>query len=726
MIFANNAKKLWSNGWFVTPTSKEKKTPYLKGFNNRAKQGVLETEEEIDEIVKINPNANIMILSSQEYYAIDIDTNDEEALDFVRQNWPIMVERVGNKGFVTLFRRGEFNPDLYRDVVSESGAPVFEIKANGKKGVVWAPSIHPNGNEYVEVGDFKAYEISPEDLPELTKVQFDEVYDFFVSRYASYDKATRRINPNEGRNSRAYSIVTSGFARGFSNEKILLNILEDDGGYFSDPDEWEHVGNPEANAKHFIERIAKDVIGYKAQRGEIQSEVQKGPISRPQANGFYYQTDEGVHKPDYHSWGEYLRKNLNLCQLAGGYYHFVKGTHYFKPEEKENIWLNHMILNFAGRKLQPAHLDNFLKIGKSYAKPIRGLVQPHGILNLKNGVLDVKSSGLMPHDPKFFFQYVADYEFNPHARCPQWEAWLLKISIDDPDWVKVLQEIFGYIILGGRPFMQNFIYFKGEGGNGKSTVLNMLKKMLGSTDHTYSEISLGNINDEKYAIKLKDVLVNISDESPKNIDSETMKRISAGGSIYGRNLFENLVKFESTARIIFSANDTPNFSDHSHGLLRRLVIVPFDYMVSEKEKNEFIEEELFDPEISGILNWALEGAKRLLSNNKKFTQCERIRDAHEKYKIESNSCIEFAEENLNVTGSPSDSLALQNIYKHYVNWCESEGKRPMGKKKLTDFIERWAVSTFEKQGRKGTNLFVPQKFKSNGIRKLRSIEIKLG
>src|SRR5690606_11494790 len=101
--------------------------------------------------------------------------------------------------------------------------------------------------------------------------------------------------------------------------------------------------------------------------------------------------------------------------------------------------------------------------------------------------------------------------------------------------------------------------------------------------------------------------------------------------------------FVNYAKLIFSANEIPRITDYSHGLGRRLQIVPFNakFSPSDPDYDPFITDKLLSEEsMQYVLNLALNALKRLLKN-KQFTKSKAVEREIEKYHEENNPIISF-------------------------------------------------------------------------------------
>src|SRR4051794_20535085 len=130
-----------------------------------------------------------------------------------------------------------------------------------------------------------------------------------------------------------------------------------------------------------------------------------------------------------------------------------------------------------------------------------------------------------------------------------------------------------------------------------------------------------------------------------------------------------------TARLVLSTNNVPRFSDKSEGVWRRLLLLPFTRQVPVGERVAGMEKPelwLRMGEVAGILNWALEGMKRLKANSTRFVEPAACRAALQEHRVESDPCRAFLEEHY-VADVQATPLKTNDLYREYRDWCEQNG-----------------------------------------------------
>ena len=348
--------------------------------------------------------------------------------------------------------------------------------------------------------------------------------------------------------------------------------------------------------------------------------------------------------------------------------------------------LAHYIYTEAGEDFKPGHLENFAKSIKAACFMDRfQFKDTTGLINISNGVIDVNTGELRPHDWQYLFECCAGVNYVSGAECPTWESWLLSIFENNIELIDLVQRMFGYILLGGAPFLHQAFVLYGSGRNGKSTLLQILKLVLG--EGSYSSVSLSKLDKEFSVVAMDGKLANIVEETPTDtINAEIFKNAVGGGLLTASHKGFDEYTFECTARFVFACNDMPVFKDRSVGLEDRLVIIPFNKYFSEAERDPDIVRRL-KAEMPGILNWSIEGAKMVLKD-KRLPKYETVSKMKALYKIETNSVYAWLNDQVEV-GPGAETLPVEDVYSKYVLYCKSSNINAVRRRRFEHEVRRF-------------------------------------
>src|SRR5699024_10499289 len=135
-------------------------------------------------------------------------------------------------------------------------------------------------------------------------------------------------------------------------------------------------------------------------------------------------------------------------------------------------------------------------------------------------------------------------------------------------------------------------------------------------------------------------------------------------------------------KLVFLMNELPLLSDDSYGFERRLLILPFDKTFTESEQDKDLPKKLSN-ELEGILNWSLEGLRRLIANNYTFTISESMKKAKELYLGVGDHVAMFVEENEVVSSSNvMEGKEVINAYNLWMKKNEHPFKGTESRRKL--------------------------------------------
>ncbi len=291
------------------------------------------------------------------------------------------------------------------------------------------------------------------------------------------------------------------------------------------------------------------------------------------------------------------------------------------------------------------------------------------IINLKNGRLDVRTNKLLEFDPEVIDFARIPVTYDPNAYSADLDKMLNKVFKHDREVIDLFEEMVGYILIKNARFRKGFVLY-GSGSNGKSTILNMLKKFIG--EENLSTVELKKLSDPFLTAELEHKLANIGDDiDPREItDTGTIKKLFTGESLTVQRKYQDPFILKNYAKMIFSCNTLPRILDKTHGMYSRLMLIPFTatFTADDEDFDPFIEDKVTtDEALSYLLNIGLRGLRRLLHNNR-FTEPKVVKDALEKYKTSNSTVLTWIEEEgiekNELLGQPTDKLFSQ-----FKDWC---------------------------------------------------------
>lgn len=302
-------------------------------------------------------------------------------------------------------------------------------------------------------------------------------------------------------------------------------------------------------------------------------------------------------------------------------------------------------------------------------------------LSLQNGLLDISTPStptLRPHGPSWFSPSLLPFPFVPGAPCPLWDAHLSLCLEGDTHRASLLQEWYGYCLTPDTS-QQKIMCFEGEGSNGKTVAVEVLRHLVGPENCSY--VPLEAFGQRFQLFKTIGKLLNVCGDVAEldKVAEGHVKGFSSGDMLYCDLKGREGIDFRPTARLLLLFNQRPRFSDRSEAIWRRLLLMPWRIFIPEESRIPSYRESHrpdwpFLPELPGIFNWALAGLSRLRQAGR-FTQPPVCQDALLDYRTQSNPARLFLSTRCLV--AENASLPSDALYFTYRQWCQDRGYMPL-------------------------------------------------
>jgi len=350
------------------------------------------------------------------------------------------------------------------------------------------------------------------------------------------------------------------------------------------------------------------------------------------------------------------------------------------------------------------------------------LHKPKDLIAVRNGILNVITNEIIKFDSsKIFFNKFPVF-YNPDKKDCNKIMEFIKSTLANLEDIDTLQELIGYMFSDECKYKKGFM-FVGRGDNGKSVMIDLFNELIGKEN--ISNVSLQNLDEDQFsASNLFGKVANINADIGKGKLNETgmLKNLIAGDTIYANRKFLNPIKFKNRAKMIFAANTLPETEDESDGFFTRWIIIEFPY--SFKRQTEFDEltpEELAtgkfkladqyilekitnEEELTGLLNWALEGLHRLMKN-KDFTKSSSVEKIKSFWIRKSSSMVAFIMDRLEFTYDDNDYVFAHDMRFEYIAYCKGHKIKPQMSKECTKIFDNYATKYMNKKIATGSGSF---------------------
>jgi P4 family phage/plasmid primase-like protien len=296
------------------------------------------------------------------------------------------------------------------------------------------------------------------------------------------------------------------------------------------------------------------------------------------------------------------------------------------------------------------------------------------LLNVQNGTLDLRSGQLRPHRREDLLTKLCPTAFDPAAVCPLWERFLVDVFAGDGDVIGYVQRLCGYCLTGDVS-EHLFPVFWGSGGNGKGTLLETARAVMGSDYGMAAKADFLLVrHGEHHPTELADLFgkrLVICQETGdgRRLNEPLMKWLTGGDRLRARRMREDAWEFTASHKLILVSNYKPEIRGMDIGLWRRLRLIPFTVTFEGERKDPRIGDRL-RAEAPGILGWMVRGCLAWQRDGMGAPQSVQVATAE--YREEQDAIGDFILEEC-VTGSQDLRGQASKLYQRFQIWCKRTG-----------------------------------------------------
>jgi len=276
---------------------------------------------------------------------------------------------------------------------------------------------------------------------------------------------------------------------------------------------------------------------------------------------------------------------------------------------------------------------------------------PEYKINLKNGVYDIRENELLDHSPEYMFTQQIPHDYNPDASCENINRFLREITESEAE-AKTLKQLAGYAMLPNMDISAAFMLV-GEGQNGKTMLINLLKQAIGEQHIKDEELQYLESNTFSTSSLYRKLMVVSDDLSSEELDTgSTLKAITGGGDVRAEFKMGDRFEFKNYATPLFACNKVPKTSDNTDGFFRRWTIIDFPYKFvkdpnendpkQKQRKSEMqLEQDLYnDEELEGFVYESIEAVKEVFESFE-FAAQKTSEATRKKWKSYADPLMEF-------------------------------------------------------------------------------------
>lgn len=315
------------------------------------------------------------------------------------------------------------------------------------------------------------------------------------------------------------------------------------------------------------------------------------------------------------------------------------------------------------------------------------------LIVFQNGTYDMEKDCMKPNDPNDYILSGHDYKLDMESDTPLTDAWF-KETFQNAD--KFMMEYIGYMFYRSYKPFQKFVILRGSGGDGKSTFLNYVRKMIGGNNTSSVDLKgLSGDNAKFNTSHLYGKELNYFADIGKNYleDSSTIKALTGDDYITGEFKGKDPFDFMNYAKLLFSANELPTFSDFTKGFIRRIGLVNFYFIPDFTNRYDMkqIEDEI--PAFTYKCMLAFEKAHK----SKKLSETPEMINQTNKWLEMNNHIATFVSDMCIINLDNEQGESSSCVYKEYKDYCSNQGYNPRGQSALTEYLETKGIVHKKKQ-----------------------------
>ncbi len=340
------------------------------------------------------------------------------------------------------------------------------------------------------------------------------------------------------------------------------------------------------------------------------------------------------------------------------------------------------------------------------------------LLNCSNGILDLKTGELLPHDRGLYLTKLVPHDYVRDAECPLWHDFLAVIFNGNSGMIQFLQRLFGCALVG-QVIEHVLPILWGKGANGKSVKVETMLHVLGPdySCKAASDLLLAKRNEshptERADLHGKRLVVCVESDENRRLAEGQVKELTGGDTIKARRMREDFWEFKPQHTAMLVTNHKPEVRGTDNGIWRRVRLVPFTVTIPDEKQDKRLAEKL-QAEACGILRWCVDGC--LAWQRGGLAEPADVIGATDGYRQEMDLLATFLADCCEV--GPQFKVKSADLYDAYCRWCAGHNETTKSERKFgSAMTERGEFERYTSNGTwyRGVGLREPKDWKDGTI-----------
>ena len=314
------------------------------------------------------------------------------------------------------------------------------------------------------------------------------------------------------------------------------------------------------------------------------------------------------------------------------------------------------------------------------------------LLNVRNGVLDLATRELKPHDRSYLMTQTFGASYDVQATCPRFEEFMER-ALPDPTMRAYVQRALGYSLLGDADQRSMFL-ISGPSGTGKSTLMDTMRELFGEYGATAPAGTFRASRGDKapsndlHCLRHRRFVATSETTEAAAFDEELLKRLTGRDRVQSRALYQEHMEWVPECTLWLATNHPPKFNSDDDAIWKRAKMIPFNTVFLGEGQVPDMARRVLIPEADGILNWLLDGLQAYLEYG--LDEPAEVVALAQQQRTQSDSVARFMEDHVadgHLVEADGYMIRSDELFRLYSEWSRRAGERPLGNRRFINRIQ---------------------------------------
>jgi putative DNA primase/helicase len=361
--------------------------------------------------------------------------------------------------------------------------------------------------------------------------------------------------------------------------------------------------------------------------------------------------------------------------------------------------LTWLVADRLGDAFKPDHLRNFVAYAAAALSDDGQALSTEPttpLVNVANGMLDLATGRLAPHDPSYRSIVQLPVAWDAKATCPSFDDWFARQVPIRSRRDGLLEDVSEMLTTGSR--QRKAVYLVGPSRTGKSTFARLMEQIAGAGNCSAEE--LADLSTNRFrAAQLFGKILNVASDirSPHLTDVSVFKKATGDDTISAEHKFGHPFQFRFRGVFLWTMNEVPTLSGATTAYLARVRCYRFDQTFLGAEDASI--EAAMTTELPGILRRLVEAQRRLVKRGRNLEDDAATADA--RWLAQRSDAVRLF---LSEACGRDGFTTRPHVYDGYLRWTRESGHKALGRRRFYDAIEQSGIPMKTVNGYRGFGL----------------------